>query len=174
MREWPLNSAMLTTTTHSKLKEALDGTDTQVTTYGIDRWTAKMKRTEGYITREISWRGGRQFGRPKEVLLVECQERRRRNHSRLRTDDEFWPFPPPRCWRSSYPTIPSDCWRRPHKGPVLKLASLPNSLYWAYWVWVCSHLQWKEPPKRDPTITILNKIIMINDQNNLNKFEILF
>ena len=37
---------MLTTTTHSKLKEALDGTDTQMATYVIDRWTAKMKRTK--------------------------------------------------------------------------------------------------------------------------------
>ena len=44
---------MLTTTTHSKLREALDGTDTQVATCAIDRWMAKMKRTEGYITREI-------------------------------------------------------------------------------------------------------------------------
>ena len=58
MREWPLNSAMLTTTTHSKLREALDGTDTQVATCAIDRWTTKMKRTEGYITREISRREG--------------------------------------------------------------------------------------------------------------------
>ena len=48
---------MLTTTTHSKLREALDGTDTQVATYAIDRWTSKMKRTEGYITGEISRRG---------------------------------------------------------------------------------------------------------------------
>ena len=56
MREWPLNSATLTTTTHNKLKEALDGTDTQMATCVIDRWTAKMKRTEGYITREISRR----------------------------------------------------------------------------------------------------------------------
>ena len=47
---------MLTTTTHSKLREALDGIDTQVATCVIDRWTAKMKRTEGYITREISRR----------------------------------------------------------------------------------------------------------------------
>ena len=44
---------MLTTTTHSKLREALDETDTQVVTCAIDRWMAKMKRTEGYITREI-------------------------------------------------------------------------------------------------------------------------
>ena len=47
---------MLTTTIHSKLREALDGTDTQVATCVIDRWMAKMKRTEGYITREISQR----------------------------------------------------------------------------------------------------------------------
>ena len=95
--------------------------------------------------------------RRQEVLLVECQERRRRNHSRPRIEDELWPFPPPRCWRSNYPTIPPDCWRRPHKGPVLKPASLPNSLYWAYWVWVwiCSHLQWKEPPKTGPYTFLL-------------------
>ena len=37
MKEWPLNSAMLSTATHSKLREALDGTDTQVATYAIDR-----------------------------------------------------------------------------------------------------------------------------------------
>ena len=48
---------MLTTTTHNKLREVLDGTDTQVATCAIDRWTAKMKRMEGYITREISQRG---------------------------------------------------------------------------------------------------------------------
>ena len=57
MREWPLNSVILTTTTHSKLREALDGTNTQVATCAIDRWTTKMKRTEEYITREISRRG---------------------------------------------------------------------------------------------------------------------
>ena len=44
---------MLTTTTHSKLRDALDEMDTQVATCVIDRWTAKMKRTKGYITREI-------------------------------------------------------------------------------------------------------------------------
>ena len=48
---------MLTTTTHSKLREALDGTDTQMATCAIDRWTTKMKGIEGYITREILRRG---------------------------------------------------------------------------------------------------------------------
>ena len=45
---------MLSTATHSKLREALDGTDTQVATCAINRWTAKMKGAEEYITREIS------------------------------------------------------------------------------------------------------------------------
>ena len=45
---------MLSTATHSKLREALDGIDTQVVTCAIDRWTAKMKGAEEYITREIS------------------------------------------------------------------------------------------------------------------------
>ena len=45
---------MLSTVTHCKLREALDRTDTQVATCAIDRWTAKMKRVEEYITREIS------------------------------------------------------------------------------------------------------------------------
>ena len=53
-----MNNAMLSTATHSKLREALDGTDTQVATCTIDRWTAKMKGTEEYITREISQRKG--------------------------------------------------------------------------------------------------------------------
>ena len=45
---------MLFTTTHNKLRKALDRTDTQVATCAIDRWAAKMKGVEEYITREIS------------------------------------------------------------------------------------------------------------------------
>ena len=44
MKELPLNSAMLSTATHSKLREALDGTNTQVATCTIDRWMAKIDR----------------------------------------------------------------------------------------------------------------------------------
>ena len=151
MREWPLNSAMLTTTTHSKLREALDGTDTQVATCAIDRWTAKMKRTEGYITREISRRRGTAIQKtPGSSIVGVLEEGKKKNHPRPRTEDELWPFPQPRCWRSSSPMIPPAHWRRPHKGPVLKPAYLPNSLYWACWIWVCSHLKWKEPPKSRP------------------------
>ena len=60
---------MLSTATHSKLREALDGIDTQVATCTIDRWTAKMKGAEEYITREISGRGG-QFERHQKALVV--------------------------------------------------------------------------------------------------------
>ena len=100
-----------------------------------------------YITREISRRGGGQFRRHQGVLLVEYQKRRRRIHPRTRPEDGPWPSPQLRRWRSYSPMILPDRWRSPHKGPVLKPASLPNSLYWACWVWVRSHLQWKTPPK---------------------------
>ena len=78
---------MLSIVTHSKLREVLDGTDTQVATCVIDRWTAKMKGAEEYITREISRIGGRQFGRHQKALLVEYQRRRRRTHPRTRLED---------------------------------------------------------------------------------------
>ena len=131
-----------------KLREVLDGTDTQVATYTIDKWTAKMKEAEEYITREISRRGKGQFGRHQKALVVQYQRRRRRTHPRTRPEDGLWP-PQIRHWRSCSPTILPDHWRNPRKGPVLKPASLPNSLYWACWVWVCSHLQWKTPPKSE-------------------------
>ena len=40
---------MLPITTHNKWRETLDGTDTQVVTCAIDRWTAKMKGAKEYI-----------------------------------------------------------------------------------------------------------------------------
>ena len=84
-----MNGAMLSIATHSKLREGLDGTDTQVATCAIDRWTAKMKRAEKYITREILGIRGGQFGRHQEALLVEYQKRRRRTHPRTRPEDEL-------------------------------------------------------------------------------------
>ena len=61
-----MNSVMLFVATHSKLKEAWDGTDTQVTTCTIDRWTAKIKRAKEYITREISG-GSERFGDTRKL-----------------------------------------------------------------------------------------------------------
>ena len=61
-----MNSVMLFVATHSKLKEAWDGTDTQMTTCTIDRLTAKIKGAKEYITREISGGSGR-FGETRKL-----------------------------------------------------------------------------------------------------------
>ena len=113
MKEWPLNNAMLSTTTHSKLREVLDGTDTQVATYIIDRWMAKMKGAKEYITREISRRKKWQFGRHQKALVVQYQRRRRRTHPRTRPEDGLWPSPQLCRWRSCSPTILPNRWRSP-------------------------------------------------------------
>ena len=89
MKELPLNNAMLPIATHNKWREALDETDTQVTTCAIDKWTAKMKGAEEYITREISRRGEGQFRRHQKALVVQYQRRRRRTHPRTRPEDEL-------------------------------------------------------------------------------------
>ena len=155
MKKWPLNSAMLSTTTHNKLREALDGTDTQVTTCVINKWTAKMKGAEEYITREISWRLGGQFERHQKTLMVQYQRRRRRTHPRMRPEDGLWPSPQLRCWRSCSPTILPGRWWSPRKGPVLKPAFLPNSLYWAIGFGFAHIYSERHPPNRDPTLWII-------------------
>ena len=142
MKEWPLNSAMLSTATHSKLREALDGTNTQVATCAIDRWTAKMKGAKRiYNQRDLT---NRREGNSEDTRKLYWWSIRRGEEELIlgrgpRTD--FDPLPQLRRWRSCSPTILPNHWRSSRKGPVLKPASLPNSLYWAYWVWVRSHLQ---------------------------------
>ena len=42
MKKLPLNSIILFATTYSKLRKAMDGTDTQVATCMINKWTAKI------------------------------------------------------------------------------------------------------------------------------------
>ena len=81
MKEWPLNSAMLSTATHSKLREALDGTDTQVATCVIDRWTAKMKGAEEYITKEISRMRGTAIRKTPESSIGGVSEEEKKNSS---------------------------------------------------------------------------------------------
>ena len=149
MKEWPLNSVTLSTATHSKLREALDETDTQVATCKINRWTTKMKGAKEYITREISRRGGIAIWKILESSSCVVSEEEKKNSSSDEARGQTF-TPPLRLWRSCSLTIMPDCWRSPHKGPVLEPASLPNSLYWACWVWVRvrSHLQWKIPQIR--------------------------
>ena len=61
MKEWPLNSIILSAVTHSKLRKELDGTGTQVATCMINRWTIKINGVKWYITIEVSqrWEGKR-------------------------------------------------------------------------------------------------------------------
>ena len=72
---------MLPTTTHSKWREALDGTNTQVTTCAIDRWTAKMKGAEEYITREISRIGGTAIWKTPGSSIGGVSEEEKKNSS---------------------------------------------------------------------------------------------
>ena len=147
MKEWPLNSVILSTATHSKLREALDGTDTQVATYMINRWAAKMKGAEGYITREISRRRGIAVQKTPESSSRVVSEEEKKNSSSDEARGQTFTLPLPLWWSCSLTILP-DCWWSPRKGPVLEPVSLPNSLYWAYWVWVRSHLQWRTPQIR--------------------------
>ena len=147
MKEWPLNSVILSTATHSKLREALDGTDTQVATYMINRWTVKIKGAEWYITREISRRRGIAIQKtPKSSSRVVLEEEKK-NSSSDEARGQTFTLPLPLWWSCSLTILP-DCWWSPRKGPVLEPVSLPNSLYWACWVWIRSHLQWRTPQIR--------------------------
>ena len=139
MKEWPLNSVTLSTATHSKLREALDGIDTQVVTCTSNRWMARMKGAEEYITRDVSRRKGIAFRKTPEGPSCVVSEEEKKNSSSDEARGQTF-TPPLRYWRS----CPTD-WRSPHKRPVPEPASLPNSLYWTYWVWVRSHLQWRTP-----------------------------
>ena len=85
---------MLTTTTYNKLREALDGTDTQVATCAIDRWTAKMKRTEGYITREISQRGGMAIQKTPGSSIGGVSEEEKKKSSSAEDRGRALTFPP--------------------------------------------------------------------------------
>ena len=144
MKEWLLNSVTLSIATHSKLREALDGTDTQVATCTINRWTAKMKGAEGYITRETSRKRGIAVRKTPETSSREVSKEEKKNSSSNEAREQTF-TPPLPLWWSCSPTILPDRWRSPRKGPVLEPASLPNSLYWACWVWVHSHLQRRTP-----------------------------
>ena len=147
MKEWPLNSVILSTATHSKLREALDGTHTQVETCKINRWTTKIKGAEEYITREISRWWGIAIRKTLESSSCVVSEEEKKNSSSDEARGQTF-TPPLRLWRSCSLTILPDHWRSPRKGPVFEPASLPNSLYWACWVWVRSHLQWRIPQIR--------------------------
>ena len=104
MKEWPLNSVTLSTATHNKLRKALDGTDTQVVTCTSNRWTARMKGAEEYITKEVS--RIRRIAIRKTLEGLNCavsEEEEKKNSSSDETRGQTF-TPPLRRWRSC-PTV---------------------------------------------------------------------
>ena len=98
---------MLTTTTHNKLREALDGTDTQVATYAIDRWTAKTKRIEGYITKEISRRKGTAIRKTPESSIGGVSEEEKKKSSSAEDRGRALTFPPTMLLTIQFPNDPA-------------------------------------------------------------------
>ena len=98
---------MLTTTTHSKLREALDGTDTQVATCAIDRWTAKMKRTEGYIIREISRRLRTTIRKTPGSSIGGVSEEEKKKSSSAKDRGRALTFPPTMLLTIQFPNDPT-------------------------------------------------------------------
>ena len=149
---------MLTTTTHSKLREALDGTDTQVATYAIDRWTSKMKRTEGYITREISRRGDDNLEdamkfywwsirRGEEEIILGRGLRMSLDLPPNHAVDE--PIP-----RRSRPTVEGVLTKAQFSSPLLYQIHCKGPIGFGF-----AHIySERSPPNRDPTITSYNRI----------------
>ena len=56
--------------THSKVKKAVDGTDTQVATYMISKWMAKINGKKIYNIRGPPRAGGRKKRRRKTVKVL--------------------------------------------------------------------------------------------------------
>ena len=55
-----MNNITLVAATHSKLKNAVDGTSTQVATCMINKWRAKIRGEEVYNVRSLPGIGGGQ------------------------------------------------------------------------------------------------------------------
>ena len=56
-----MNSITLVAVTHSKLKKTADGTNTQVATYMINKWRAKINGKEVYNVRDPPGMGDRKI-----------------------------------------------------------------------------------------------------------------
>ena len=56
-----MNSITLVAATHSKLKKTADGTNTQVVTYMINKWRAKINGKEVYNVRDPPGMGDRKI-----------------------------------------------------------------------------------------------------------------
>ena len=56
-----MNSITLVAATHNKLKKVADETSTQVATYMINKWRAKINGKEVYNVRDLSGMGDRKI-----------------------------------------------------------------------------------------------------------------
>ena len=142
MKEWPLNSITLSTATHSKLREALDGTDTQVATCTSNRWTARMKGAEEYITREVSRRRRIAIRKTLEGPSCAVSEEEKKNSSSDRLSPLLYAVGDPTLLLTKSSQKPSSWARFSTKFIVLGLLDLglltPTM---------------KDPSNRDPTVT---------------------
>ena len=74
IREWPLNNITLVVATHSKLKNAVDGTSTQVATCMINKWRAKINGNEVYNVRDLPGMGDRKIDWRNTVVVFTTLE----------------------------------------------------------------------------------------------------
>ena len=179
MRRWPLNNITLFAATHSKLRKAADGIDTQVATCMINKWTTKINEKEIYDTRgplrtkkerkkegeRDKKKDGRSSYHPRKLLQLSTKELRRRRISH---------------WTKLEDKLPSflhafdhsiSIWSCPAvatltKAQFLSPFSLPNLLYWARWIWAYL-LNSKKRPKADLTIgAVYGKNLCASENNN--------
>ena len=143
MKEWPLNSVTLSTTTHSKLREALDGTDTQVATCTSNRWTARMKGAEEYITREVSRRRGITIRKTPEGPSCVVSEEEKKNSSSDEARGQTF-TPPLRHWWSC-PTVDEVLTKAQFLSPLLYQIHCIGSVGFGF-----AHTYSEGPPKTGP------------------------
>ena len=159
MKKWPLNSITLFAATHIKLRKAGDGTGTQVATYMINKWTAKINEKEIYNGKCPPRVGGGGNKRKKKgdgcsshhpwrlSPLSTKEPRRRRISPRTKPEDKLLPFL--HVFDHSISLWSCPAVEALTKAQFLSPFSLPNLLYRARWVWAHSPSS-KEPPKSGP------------------------
>ena len=164
---------MLTTTTHNKLRDALDGTDTQVATCAIDRWTAKMKRTEGYITREISRRRGTTIWKTQGSSIGGVSEEEKKKSSSAEDRGRALTFPPTTLLMIQFPNDPA----RPLKESSQRSSSQGRFstkfiVLGLLGLGLLTSTVKGTPPNRDPTISAgCGKNLYASKNDKLNRAE---
>ena len=115
-----------------------------------------------YNQRDLTNRGGGQFGRHQEALLVEYQKRRKRTHPVTRPEDGLCPSPQLRRWRSC-PTVDEVLTKAQFLSPLLYQIHCIGSVRFGF-----AHIySERHPPNWDPTIgTICGKNLCARENDN--------